>query len=462
MYAMTVQEIAQRLHELPQPFSVRENEKFPYAENTEDFCTMNLAVYKGSTLILVVSEASEDNEGELQRDMFRLCNDAYYYVLCYPDRTVLKEKPLLRLLEPTPKFYFRGQPSVNDLLRAAEKKMTLDKLVNVILRFDKAWFERVPVKDFCDKVDKQSERFSCSPSIKEFTEELRKKKEALEFTNDECWLHQQYEDKLMQSILGKVEPGSLFRYTTARTLDFLFIQEEHSHNMCSLITMNDPSEVDYATKYLNDARLECHYGSFDLAVNTFITSLSRNEDDLPMWRMYGDNAKGICLEYDQALCDSMKDYFLLANVSYSQSKHCHHELDFVKALLDIKIDGRSFRLHRWELWQHFFKSYEYRIEKEVRLLIVADALERDVFGYKTKWITTDDGITAPMLLLPMAQKGSRLFFPLKIKGLKTGCKFPHREINLWLLQSRIDEIKEGHEQLDEFQKVQESGIDNYR
>ena len=120
-----------------------------------------------------------------------------------------------------------------------------------------------------------------------------------------------------------------------------------------------------------------------------------------MWRLYGNNAKGICLVYDYNNEEFDFSYFMLARVSYANGDKKDNKLDFVAELMQASIGGRKFRLNSWHIWQHFFKPNEYEIESEIRLLAFADELETLLGKYEKRWITTPDSIFAPILLLPL-------------------------------------------------------------
>lgn len=119
-------------------------------------------------------------------------------------------------------------------------------------------------------------------------------------------------------------------------------------------------------------------------------------------------------------------------------KNYHPELDFILRVKDqlrkeVKID---FRFKTLSLWRHFFKSYEYEPEKEVRLLLIGnekDEIKGEKFSTGSgasldiKWnLTNSHHILAPFIILKIDDP--RLSCTLKKVIL--GSKCPELAINL--------------------------------
>ena len=314
-------------------------------------------------------------------------------------------------------------------------------------------------EDFCQKVQDIVSNYSLQEQIYKILTSITN--DDIEFNNTEFWLDEDVEDKLLQCIVGEVDTSArLFRYTTANTLQRILT--ESTHSMVSLASMNDPSEINYAKNYL----LRCGMPKEQTtptedSVHIFIVSMSdKHEDDLTMWRFYGDDCKGVSLEYTAEIESKWKNYFLLSHVSYAREDGKHPELDFISELSHLTIENRSFRLKRWHLWQHFFKPFEYSIEKEVRLLMLCEKLDSKVFNIKRVWVSTSYGIITPIVILPLKSKDQNdIPFPLQLKGVTLGCKFPEKGINSMTLRA-LSEDTDGIVTKDFYVKV--SKIDNYR
>lgn len=231
------------------------------------------------------------------------------------------------------------------------------------------------------------------------------------------------EDKFFCALLPQDEPKSLCRYTT---LNGLFLTLKDKKNcMCSLTCMNDKGEISYADKYI-------HYGVYayspqiiDENNDSFILSCCDVDkvDDLTMWRLYGDQGKGVCLEYNIDSTKVDNERFFLAPVSYGVEKNKHPQLDFIKNINQWEKNGWRFKLKRWQIWKHFFKSYLFMDEHEFRLLFFPSVDdERNL-----RWIMdSTNSIVSRIALFGVDEES----FPLRIKSILVGPKCPEQESNV--------------------------------
>lgn len=117
----------------------------------------------------------------------------------------------------------------------------------------------------------------------------------------------------------------------------------------SIYYMNDPSEMKYGDDFLRksipalekwaglDTRLLDIIGNvivcgqsdretqeqlnnhfFNPQKTPFVLSLSHCEDDLTMWKMYGDNCQGLCLEFDDIKISELSSTVYAGDVDYGQ------------------------------------------------------------------------------------------------------------------------------------------------
>ncbi len=113
----------------------------------------------------------------------------------------------------------------------------------------------------------------------------------------------------------------------------------------------------------------------------------------PMWRLYGDNTNGVNVLYD--VDKNGLTGFKLYNIDYAEQPGMqgHYALNIIGALMGLKVDGRTFKLRRWNEWKHFFKPYEYKDEMEIRLLY--NKMNKPA----SKWILTSDyQIACPLMI----------------------------------------------------------------
>jgi hypothetical protein len=200
------------------------------------------------------------------------------------------------------------------------------------------------------------------------------------------WLKTEAEDEFFKVLLRCQENDESYkrvcRYTSLNSL--FLAMKGRNHVMCSITCMNDKGETSYADKYVG-------YGAFANTANSikenndcFILSCCKEEmeDNLTMWRLYGNDGKGVCLEYELDFSKIDNKEFFFGPVSYGMSMNNHPALEFVRQIRHWKTNGWRFELRRWYIWKHFFKSHLFKEEKEVRLLYIWT--EKSV--EKTEWI----------------------------------------------------------------------------
>jgi len=244
-------------------------------------------------------------------------------------------------------------------------------------------------------------------------------------------LPKEYEDAIFHSLIETHKEEELCRYTTMSSL--IRIIENKKNSVCSIVCMNDKSECYYAEKYISKKNIDIDTLSpnqIEELNKYFIMSCTPDFDRLTMWRMYADDAKGVCIKMkiddniinNQNPDDGIK--FYLAKVSYGDENGNHKELDCIKKLekqLNILLQRKS-------IWYHFFKPYDYKDENEVRLLCKCENIE------KYKWITVNS-ILCPVFEFKIEE--SKNEFPLIIESVLLGPKCPEKEINAKQLQFRI-------------------------
>lgn len=252
----------------------------------------------------------------------------------------------------------------------------------------------------------------------------------LNINQSHVYLNKENEDDLFKALLGTCNNPKLYKYCKADTLNYMINNQTLS--MSSIACMNDKTECYYASDYLygkNPNKNTDKEIAFSTLLNyrDFITSFSTtSQDNLIMWRLYGDEGKGIAIEFDNTNNIDRND-FVLAPVSYSETKESHPELDFLKDLLAKRIEGHDLNLNRWFIWQRFFKSSEYKIENEVRLLYSQhnhEDIENEV------WVNAS-GIFTPLQKFKINKEDNN--YPLKVSKVYLGSNFTEAEINKELI-----------------------------
>ena len=264
------------------------------------------------------------------------------------------------------------------------------------------------------------------------------------------------EDVFFECLIKSFDDEKLCRYTSLSS--FFRTINECTQSMCCLVGMNDKSECTYADSYISASKKTA-----TIPVKTLYEANEENKyfilscvdeckyDDLTMWRLYGDNTKGVNILYK--VDETKIKEFRLFYIDYAETPepNGHLSLNIIRKLLDINVDGKSFKFRKWNEWKHFFKPYEYRDELEIRLM------HRKKSNTKEKWILTKDyNISCPLAIFKLSD------FPLSIEEVKLGTNCPNIETNQLQLELMI---KENIAKLNCVKKkdiVQTSNIATYR
>lgn len=257
------------------------------------------------------------------------------------------------------------------------------------------------------------------------------------------WLKSEYEDEFFRILINGKNNDDEFkhvcRYTTLNSL--FLIMKEGNHVLCSITCMNDKGETSYADKYVSYGAFTNSSKSVQENNDCFILSCcnKRMLDNLTMWRLYGNDGKGVCLKYevDQSKIDNNEFFF--APISYGNENR-HSELDLIKGLRHWEKNGWHFELKRWYIWKHFFKSHLFKEEKEVRLLFVLNDKNHKKKD-EVEWIMdSTHNIVSRIFKFNIA--GGKL--PLKLTKVIIGPKCPDQASN-------VDQFKYMNRQLNRIQ-----------
>lgn len=242
------------------------------------------------------------------------------------------------------------------------------------------------------------------------------------------------------------------RYTTQ---DSIFSTLKYkTQRMFGIAGMNDIEEVDYTDKYIyKDVYHSTGSNNYN---NTFILSCSsdKNKDNLTMYRLYADDAKGVCLRFavDKNNIDSN---FYLKKVEYADENGINKTLDLIREMVkEIQITT----LHIFDFfgnsgWKYFFKPKEYSIENEVRLLYIGKK-ESDI---SKDWVITNgNGIINPFIDFSYVSKIKKI--PLSLIEIILGPKHPEKELNVKQYIDFLDTRKDAFSSVN----VEKSKIQNYR
>lgn len=236
------------------------------------------------------------------------------------------------------------------------------------------------------------------------------------------------EREFFQILLGEYKGDYILKFSSLRSL--LTLIDKESLGMCSLVCMNDPGEKDYADNKVNKRDNE------DNSTDTFIISGCKDEAEknLTMWRLYGGDAKGVCLKFRIDKTKLNKNGFYLAPVSYADSNKKHYELEIVKNICVQPKGGKwNFDFAEWNIWKHFFKDNAYAVEEEIRLLFMPPQY---IPIAKSIWFIDDrTNIYSEMQVFDLSKE---TVFPLILNRIILGANFPAYEENTNQLNRRLN------------------------
>lgn len=204
---------------------------------------------------------------------------------------------------------------------------------------------------------------------------------------------------------------SFYKYTSLST--FLKMLQSQKVRMYSLPAMNDRKEVGFLTsneKKISDSEEDWIFHSvMREADKRFITSFSILKDDLNMWRLYGDDAKGVCLEF---IAKYETPNLFPVNYEKNDEKNLHYYLIQVEE--ELKKDGLELKFLSLERkWQYYMKPACFEYEKEVRLLIEKDTPD--------KWDLLPTGVITPYIECGLFDKDRNVdSFPLSLSRVILG------------------------------------------
>lgn len=240
---------------------------------------------------------------------------------------------------------------------------------------------------------------------------------------------------------SRINNSDIYRYTSLDTLISMF--NKGTYRMNGIVGMNDKSEIDYFDK---ESEIKNSWYSAQEINDTYLSSCCSIGDDLTMWRLYGDDGKGVCLVFEILPPEKRLKGFVLAPINYAEERGKHTAIKMFRKLSDAKMRFRE--LYKWK---HFFKPYEYNIEDEIRLIFF-DNRKYNNGVINRDWVKTwNHSIINPIIDFKLNSPG----FPLQLKRIVLGPKMQELDTNKSQLEYYISQ--KGYS-ID----VEKSKIDNYR
>lgn len=268
-----------------------------------------------------------------------------------------------------------------------------------------------------------------------------------DFASDCYVLKEEVEREALKDLMPErdLETEEIAKYTTFDTL--IAVLQSGKVRMNSLVSMNDKTESDFLEDVIKNYKedYEQEYDKYLFADKEFITSFTKRIDELDMWRLYGDNARGVCMVFGRR--DKAKDG--LFKIRYIQPDG--DSLKEVTELMEaLKGHGIKFRLNLLQKLRHFLKHSDYVAEDECRLLVNSETPD----GW---FVNRDNGILTPYVEKSIKREDQAVDneYPFRLSRIILGPAISEKHANLMQVFYMAHHC--GY-----YPIVEESAIDSYR
>ena len=211
------------------------------------------------------------------------------------------------------------------------------------------------------------------------------------------------------------KPPYLCKYVSLGT--YMNMLKNRTFRINSITSMNDTSESFFLGEFLCNVyqSKEERYKETIKNHNTFITSLSKLYDSALMWRLYGDNGKGVCLVFDVKSAEVKPILYIGRKVPRYQQLRT--------AIQNLNKKGINIFIHDIESQRFYVKSDQFDYEEEYRLLYSSDDIS----------YTQYEGLISYYKDLKIDEKGFIPRLGIRIEEIIVGANMPQREVNYPLL-----------------------------
>ena len=273
------------------------------------------------------------------------------------------------------------------------------------------------------------------------------KAKGYDFTSDDkCFRFSEPDEKKLHGYFftDGAQPKHVCRYCSLESLYQMLSKKTIRLN--GIVGMNDKLEYKYALDSFFTSR-EFQEEIDEQMNNVYIISCSSMslKDDLEMWRLYGDDGKGVCLIYE---VEKSQPPFVLAKTIYEYTrKNGKNVTDSKWKLLkqlseELRNIGLPLRFINPNKWLPLLKSGDYCYENEIRLLTI----ETDKIHDSSNWVLTNqNSIFNPFVqydIFPQEDNGIegelQPQVPLKLKGIILGPKCSEKEVNAKQIKNMLN------------------------
>lgn len=354
-------------------------------------------------------------------------------------------------------IFCNGEIQVREADQSRFKKVsTVQQLADIVSEYCSHLTTQVDSDAIKSEISNRISKYQSVESLIQAITVLKNSLNNLKASGGAVMMSEKDEDEFFMALLGRYDKGHLCRYTS---IDNLFTTlDKCSHAMCCPVSMNDPNEGSYAdsklTYNVNTSRTEQAIAS-DNGCYILSCTDEEQEDDLTMWRLYADDAKGVCIQYEIDKEIKKNNCYFLAKVSYGERDGKHKALEFLNELMAESLqNGWYFRLSRWYIWRYFFKSHVYKSENEVRLLYMPGVNESIT---KIWYKDSCNGLFNHLVTFSISKRNNT--FPLKLSKILIG---PNIKSSRQNIEQIAYMVKDKNIDTAENFKVSGSSIKNYR
>ncbi len=315
------------------------------------------------------------------------------------------------------------------------KKFYLYKNNSVSKRFEKITFIKFLKTLFPKEINKllsKNYKFIKSKLKENNFDVSRMTQKDIVFESDSLFFSKKFERCFAAQLPSFQFKGKLVcRYVPLETA--FEILKKQKIRMNGIVGMNDSTESVFFEKILYDGILKTT-DLQEMANNIYIMSCSSKDciDKLMQWRLYGDDARGVCLVFEVKNKVSASD-FKLGKISYENVDNPSQIISNIKRFIDsvYKETLVPFMFRNFHEWAHFYKPEDYEDEKEVRLLYINKTPQK-----KNWFLSKPLNVVNSYVEIPLAKRG----FPLKLSQIYLGPKCPEREVNQSQFRTMLKEF----------------------
>lgn len=231
-----------------------------------------------------------------------------------------------------------------------------------------------------------------------------------------------------------------------------FILNSGKIHVNSLVGLNDKSEINLVNNFMGRGFANPNHPITIAYHNTnFVLCFSENKDQLNQWRLYGNDGRGVMLEFEIGHHKFQDKDTRISKVTYGLEL-----FGFIKEWLAYCKDDLNvgFGFYQIDYWKFFYKNKDYRDENEVRLL-VKNHLNPDRPSFSLeKYKLNGYGIIVPYIEIDCVGADYSL---IRLKNIMIGPKCDEADLKLAQIKYMISRVYPEHEIY-----VERSQIDHYR